>query len=77
MTPEVWLLAASAAGIGFVHTLLGPDHYIPFVAMSRAGGWSLRKTALITSLCGLGRYSHALAGASILFSGVGIKFLGL
>ena len=37
-------LAATAAMIGVVHTLTGPDHYVPFVAMSRVGGWSLLRT---------------------------------
>ena len=44
MNQESTLLLWTAASIGFVHTLLGPDHYLPFVAMSRAGGWSARKT---------------------------------
>ena len=47
-------LCWSAAAIGTIHTLLGPDHYLPFVAMSRAGGWSPNKTLLVTALCGVG-----------------------
>jgi nickel/cobalt exporter len=39
--------------VGFVHTLLGPDHYLPFVAMARLGNWSLRRTLAITVGCGL------------------------
>ena len=54
MTEEILLLCATAATIGFVHTILGPDHYLPFIAMSRAGSWSLKKTVLITILCGVG-----------------------
>jgi sulfite exporter TauE/SafE len=71
MTTDVSVLAISAAGIGLIHTLLGPDHYIPFIAMARAGDWSLRKTALITSLCGLG---HVLG--SVVLGSIGI-ILGL
>lgn len=48
------LLCWSAAVIGTAHTLLGPDHYLPFIAMSRAGQWSLTRTMTITVLCGLG-----------------------
>ena len=36
LTPEILLLLTSAAGIAFVHTLLGPDHYLPFVSMAVA-----------------------------------------
>lgn len=41
-------------GIGFLHTILGPDHYLPFVAVARARGWSLGKTLSVTVLCGFG-----------------------
>jgi nickel/cobalt exporter len=47
-------LLGTAAFIGLVHTLTGPDHYIPFIAMSRVGRWSLAKTVTITLLCGIG-----------------------
>jgi nickel/cobalt exporter len=51
---EALVLSLTAASIGVVHTLLGPDHFIPFVAMSRAGDWSARKTLWVTTGCGLG-----------------------
>jgi hypothetical protein len=54
MTPEIILLCFSAVAIAFVHTILGPDHYLPFVAMAKAREWSLAKTVQITLLCGLG-----------------------
>lgn len=60
-------LCITAATVGFVHTVAGPDHYVPFVAMSRAGRWSLSWTMLITSLCGLG---HVLS--SVLLGLIGI-----
>ncbi len=71
MTHEILLLAGTAASIGFIHTLLGPDHYLPFIAMSKARGWSKTKTAVITALCGLG---HVMS--SIILGLVGV-FLGL
>jgi nickel/cobalt exporter len=46
-------LCLTAAMVGVVHTLLGPDHYVPFVAMSRAGEWPLGKTLRVTVACGL------------------------
>jgi len=60
-------LCGAAASIGFLHTLLGPDHYVPFVAMSRIGGWSLTRTLVITTVCGAG---HVLG--SILLGLIGI-----
>jgi len=71
MSQELSILALSAATIAFFHTLLGPDHYLPFIAMARAQGWSLARTATITALCGAG---HILS--SVLLGAVGIA-LGL
>jgi nickel/cobalt transporter (NicO) family protein len=71
MSEELSILALSAAAIAFFHTLLGPDHYLPFIAMARAQGWSMARTATITVLCGAG---HILS--SVLLGAVGIA-LGL
>lgn len=46
------MLAATAATIGTLHTLLGPDHYLPFIAMARARRWSIAKTIYVTLACG-------------------------
>lgn len=46
--------------IGLVHTLAGPDHYVPFVAMARIGKWSLTRTILITIACGIGHVGSSL-----------------
>jgi sulfite exporter TauE/SafE len=54
LSPEITVLALSAAAIAFVHTVLGPDHYLPFVAMAKARGWALGKALRITLLCGVG-----------------------
>lgn len=51
---EVSILLFSAISIGFIHTIIGPDHYLPFIVMSKARNWSLRKTTWITFLCGIG-----------------------
>lgn len=67
MTPDLTLLLITAASIGFVHTLLGPDHYLPFVALSKARNWSIARTSAITAACGVG---HVLS--SILIGAVGI-----
>lgn len=62
------LLAITAISIGVFHTLAGPDHYIPFVAMSKTRSWSLPKTVNIVILCGLG---HVLSSVFIGFIGIG------
>jgi nickel/cobalt transporter (NicO) family protein len=67
-------LSATAASIGFVHTIAGPDHYIPFIAMSRAGRWSLTKTTLITIACGLG---HVASSVVIGIAGIAVARLTL
>ena len=68
VTQELRTLAMAAATIGFLHTLLGPDHYLPFIMMSWARKWSAAKTALITFLCALG---HILG--SIVLGLVGVS----
>jgi len=61
MNVDIGLLVLTAATIGCVHTLLGPDHYVPFVAMGAARRWTTRRTLLITSLCGLGHVAGSVA----------------
>lgn len=53
MNSDLGLLSVTAAAIGFIHTLLGPDHYLPFAAMAAARRWTTARTVWITSLCGL------------------------
>ena len=60
MSSEVMVLAVTAASIGFFHTLFGPDHYLPFIMMSKARNWKMRKTMLITFLCGLGHVAGSV-----------------
>jgi nickel/cobalt transporter (NicO) family protein len=66
---EITVLAGTAASLGLIHTLLGPDHYVPFIAMSRARRWSLPKTLVITFLCGLG---HILSSVALGFLGIAL-----
>lgn len=63
----------TAIFLGFFHTLIGPDHYLPFIVIGRARNWSLTKTIFLTTACGLGHvlssvflgYLGALAGLSL------------
>jgi len=67
MSQELTILVITAASLGFFHTLLGPDHYLPFIVMSRARKWSMFKTTWITILCGIGHI-----GSSVLLGIIGI-----
>lgn len=69
MKTQLTLLCTTAASLGFFHTLIGPDHYLPFIVMSRSGKWSRSKTALITFLCGLG---HVLSSVVLGFAGIAL-----
>ncbi len=63
----------TAAGVGFLHTLLGPDHYLPFVMLARARGWSRARTLTVTAACGAGHVAASLAlGVVGILAGVGI-----
>lgn len=67
ISSEIILLCWTAASIGFVHTALGPDHYLPFVMMGRVRNWSLAKTSWITLVCGAG---HVLSSVVLGLIGV-------
>ena len=67
MSRELTILLSTAATIGFLHTLIGPDHYLPFIVLSKARKWSLFKTGWVTALCGVG---HILS--SVILGLVGI-----
>ncbi|MDX1481179.1 MAG: sulfite exporter TauE/SafE family protein [Woeseiaceae bacterium] len=64
---ESQILILTAASIAFLHTILGPDHYLVFVAMGKARNWTLARTLRVTFGCGLG---HVLS--SVVIGAVGI-----
>jgi nickel/cobalt exporter len=69
ISSQIFVIAGTAATIGFVHTVLGPDHYLPFIVISRARRWSLAKTLIISFFCGLGHVGSSvvlgLAGVAL------------
>ncbi len=71
MSSDLNILLITAASVGFLHTVTGPDHYLPFVVISKARKWSLVKTSFITILCGIGH-----VGSSVVIGTIGIA-LGL
>jgi nickel/cobalt transporter (NicO) family protein len=60
MHTSLIILLYSALAIGVVHTLMGPDHYLPFIVMSKARNWSILKTTIITIICGIGHVLSAV-----------------
>jgi nickel/cobalt transporter (NicO) family protein len=63
-------LALTAASVGALHSI-APDHWVPFAAVARARGWSVRRTAWITLACGFGHVTvSVLLGLLALVFGV-------
>ena len=69
MSEALLVLLGSAAGIGFLHTLIGVDHTLPFILMGRTERWSFRKTMGLVALCGAG---HVLASVALGVVGIAI-----
>jgi ABC-type nickel/cobalt efflux system permease component RcnA len=65
MLDTLWVLLLTTGSIGFFHTIMGPDHYIPFIVMSRSGRWSYKKIIVITLLCGIGHVLSSVVLAMI------------
>lgn len=70
MTHEILaIIIFSAIPIGFLHTLFGPDHYIPFIALAKANQWSLKRTTFVTFICAVG---HVLSAVLLGILGIAI-----
>ena len=69
MNDSITLLSVTAISIAFFHTILGPDHYLPFIVLSEAKKWTLRKTMFITFICGLG---HVLSSVVLGLVGIAV-----
>ena len=76
MINDTIIVAGSAASIGFVHTILGPDHYLPLVAMAKTNGWSAPKTASYVAVCGISHVLGTLLLGSLIIL-LGLAFLNL
>ena len=63
------VLLGTAASLAIVHTLIGIDHSLPLAALGRARGWALRRTLLVTGVCGAG---HVASSVLIGAAGVGL-----
>jgi len=58
LTALMWL----SAGAGVLHTLAGPDHYAPLIAVGRARDWGARRAAVVAATLGL---AHCLFSVTI------------
>jgi len=72
LSPEITLLLGTAATIGLIHTVTGPDHYLPFIVLSKARGWTIAKTMWITFWCGIG---HVLGSIVLGLIGISLGIL--
>jgi nickel/cobalt exporter len=61
VTQELGTLLVATGSVAFIHTLLGPDHYLPFIVLSWARKWSSVRTAVITLLCAAGHIGSSVA----------------
>lgn len=59
----------TVAGVGVVHTVLEPNHYLPFVIIAKVRSWNLSKTLGVTFLCGL---AHIVSSMALGMLGVGL-----
>ncbi len=66
---SLYVLSTTAFVVALTHTLVGVDHYLPFVVMGRAHRWSTVRLVLVTALCGLG---HVLSSIALGFVGIGL-----
>lgn len=68
LVPEaLQVLLVTAASIALVHTAVGVDHTLPFVALARSRSWGFGKLMIITGLCGI-----AHVGSSVVLGMIGI-----
>ncbi|TDO94929.1 hypothetical protein [Flavobacterium sp. 245] len=67
MDTTITTLVLSAITISCLHTASGPDHYLPFIVLSRSKKWPITKTIWWTIVCGLG---HILSSVILGLIGV-------
>ena len=58
LTVSALLLTAFITAV--VHTVTGPDHYLPFIAIAKSRNYGLKKTLFWTFVCGIGHIVSAL-----------------
>ena len=64
---ETFILLGTSITLALFHTLIGVDHYVPFIALSKSNNWTIRKTIYIVLICGVG---HVLGSVFLGFIGI-------
>jgi ABC-type nickel/cobalt efflux system permease component RcnA len=78
MDQTLSILFGAAITVGFIHTLIGIDHSLPFIMIARAQHWSWPKLLTITTLCGVGHVlSSVVLGLVGISLGVAVERLNL
>lgn len=69
MQSTLTVLLGTALTVALLHTLIGVDHYLPFIVIGRARRWTLRRTLVVTALCGAG---HVLSSVALGMAGIAL-----
>ena len=69
MQSEMEILVIAAITVASLHTLTGPDHYLPFIALSKSRNWSVSKAIGWTIICGSG---HVLSSVLLGLGGAAL-----
>nr|MDO8087205.1 hypothetical protein [Candidatus Sigynarchaeum springense] len=67
------VIAITALSLGTFHTVVGVDHYLPFIVLGKSRNWPLKKTMMVTLACGIGHVlSSVLIGMAGLLLGIAL-----
>jgi len=79
MQAELEVLLLAAVTVACLHTVTGPDHYLPFIGLFESRGWGWGRTIFWTLVCGCGHVWSSvllgLGGAAIGWSLSKVKWL--
>ena len=63
-------LFTAALSLGLIHTLIGVDHYLPFIALGKSRQWSIRTTLGVVAIAGT---LHVLSSILLGIIGLSLK----
>ena len=67
-------LVITTVSVALIHVILGPDHYVPFVVLSRSEKWPWRKTFIVVFASAVFHLaSSVILGFLGIFTGLGIS----
>jgi sulfite exporter TauE/SafE len=69
MDPLIALLSA-VIPLALFHTVIAVDHYLPFIALGKSNGWTVKKTLSVAALCGMG---HIVSSVLLGLLGIGLS----